>query len=85
MTTMKVSGVIMASSSRYKLHNSVMYVRYESKRMQPICKIGAPCFDKKRATLLWFASGFLWQAQNTVLRHFAKRAAVWRNAPHFHG
>ena len=33
-------------------------------------KICVPCFDNKRAALLWFASGFMRQAQNTVLQRF---------------
>ena len=36
-----------------------IYIRYASKRMQPICKICVPRFDKKCATLLCFASGFV--------------------------
>ena len=61
-------------------------VRNAAKRMQPICKICAPHFDKKCAALLWFASGFVRQARNIVLQHFMpKRGEIRRNAPHFHG
>ena len=38
--------------------------------MQPICKICVPNFDKKCATLLWIASGFVRQARNMVLWRF---------------
>ena len=45
------------------------------KKKQPICsKICAAHFDKKRATILWFASGFVRQARNTVLRRFLPNA-----------
>ena len=47
-------------------------VRYVSKRMQPICNICAPHSDKKCAALLWFASGFVQQAWNTILQRFCQ-------------
>ena len=50
-------------------------VRNAAKRMQPICKICVPHFDKKCATLLWFASGFVRQARNMVLQRFLPNVA----------
>ena len=57
-----------------KLHE---FLRYASKRMQPICKICAPRFDKKCTALLWFAFGFVRQGRITVMRRFL------RNVPRF--
>ena len=40
----------------------LLWYIYESKRKQHLLKICAPHFDKTRAKLLWFASGFVREA-----------------------
>ena len=40
------------------------------------------CFDKKRAALLWFASGFVRQAWNMVLRSFLPNTTQFGETRH---
>ena len=72
-----VSLILSLFSSILHMIVHDMYLWYASKRMQPISNLCAPRFDKKRAALLWFASGFVQQARNTVLQQFLP------NAPRF--
>ena len=37
-------------------------------------------FDKKHTALLWFSSGFVWEAYCGT---FCQRAAILQNVPHF--
>ena len=52
-------------------------------------KISAARFDKKRAALLWFASGFVREAYCDTFyqtcHDFCQHAVIWRNMLHFHG
>ena len=74
---------IVSNCAEHTFHMYV-YIRYESKRMQPICKTCVPHFDKKCTALLWFASGFVRHAQNTVFRRFLPNAPqLLSNAPQF--
>ena len=57
----------------------VQYVRYASKECNQFC---ASRFDKKCAALYWFSSGFVRQAQNTVLQRFLPNVAQFGKTCH---
>ena len=54
---------------------------YTSKTTQHKLKLIAPRFDKKHATLLWFASGFV---RDVYCRAFCQSAAIRRSVRVFH-
>ena len=74
--------------SRHEVEPFVTWMVYVKKNA--ICKICVARFDKKRAVLLWFASGFVRQARNMVLWCFlpnvyGKSAAIQGSAVHMEG
>ena len=69
----------------YKQKNKLRDIRCTSKRMQQFVKFVRRLLIRTRATLLWFASGFVREATDTELRHllanapqFSERAAFSR-------